>query len=285
LDLYKKMTIHILHQIWMQGASNIPSKYIPWMNRWKQLHLSWDIRLWDETSINALIQQWFPEYWRIYKNIKQLIIRCDIARAIILYVHGGVYVDCDTKPTTNIDALIDTKTTKHVFMICKSLWPLLQYNNNVLVSSPRNPIWTERILPEMFARCAKERKTFMHTINTSLYVLYVAGPRLYDTVLEETDFERYGVIILDTHISNALSMSVNPSDEDLHNVYLQDGSLIYHCGDASWTVGLSSFIMEIVHFVRRHLELVILLLVSVCVYMVTKLFTRRSGLTSRVVFV
>ena len=57
----------------------------------------WDYRFWDDSGVEKLMNEEFPQYLDAYQEIKQGIVRADIARCAFLHRYGGYYVDTDYK--------------------------------------------------------------------------------------------------------------------------------------------------------------------------------------------
>jgi len=55
-------------------------------------------QLWTADEVESLVKQWYPQYWDMYSSVRYPVMRCDIARLIILHAYGGLYADLDTKP-------------------------------------------------------------------------------------------------------------------------------------------------------------------------------------------
>ena len=62
-------------------------------------------RLWDEKSCNLLVKTYYPEFKQLYHSVKYPIMKVDIVRFLILGVYGGLYLDMDCYPVSNM--LID----------------------------------------------------------------------------------------------------------------------------------------------------------------------------------
>lgn len=61
-----------------------------------QTHNSdWQEVVWDAAAVLQLAQQHFPWMLPVYLAYPKLVQRSDIARYMILYTHGGVYLDAD----------------------------------------------------------------------------------------------------------------------------------------------------------------------------------------------
>lgn len=70
----------------------------------------WEYTLWREDSILTLIDLYFPQYLEEYKNLDSIIKKVDCARLMILYVHGGLYVDIDSYLKQDLEIFLNSKT-------------------------------------------------------------------------------------------------------------------------------------------------------------------------------
>jgi mannosyltransferase OCH1-like enzyme len=61
-----------------------------------QVHNSdWQEIVWDAAAVLQLAAEHFPWMLPVYNAYPKLVQRSDIARYMILYKHGGVYLDAD----------------------------------------------------------------------------------------------------------------------------------------------------------------------------------------------
>ncbi|CAE8644264.1 unnamed protein product, partial [Polarella glacialis] len=83
-----------------------PSDRSRWDPRWERCRQSWQKVcpspefvhvLWDDDGLRSLVEEAFPEYLEVYDRYEQHIQRVDFARAAMLYLHGGLYVDMDVE--------------------------------------------------------------------------------------------------------------------------------------------------------------------------------------------
>lgn len=93
-----------VHQIWLQGAEALPGELHGPTSRWRSAlaeRPEFRYRLWDEAAIRGPLERLpFPRVRHLYDRVPQRLvgIRADIARLVILYDQGGLYVDADTRP-------------------------------------------------------------------------------------------------------------------------------------------------------------------------------------------
>lgn len=100
------MIPRILHAWW--GGPDMPAHLAGYLERWRELHPGWEVRLWTpETTPRLRHQDLYdhPERWSPASNPWQW--RSDLARYEILHDIGGVYVDCDLEPLRPIDPLVE----------------------------------------------------------------------------------------------------------------------------------------------------------------------------------
>lgn len=78
------------------------------LDRWRELHPGWEVRLWTpETTPRLRNQDLYdnPKTYSPKSNPWQW--RSDLARYEILYDIGGVYIDCDLEPLRPVDELVE----------------------------------------------------------------------------------------------------------------------------------------------------------------------------------
>ncbi|QKF94629.1 glycosyltransferase [Fadolivirus algeromassiliense] len=78
----------IFHFIWI-GPNKIPAKYIDYIKSWITNHNNYIFCIWTDYNIPELINSYE------YKNAKKYAMKADILRYELLYIFGGIYVDCD----------------------------------------------------------------------------------------------------------------------------------------------------------------------------------------------
>jgi mannosyltransferase OCH1-like enzyme len=112
----------------------MPERFREFGALWCELHPDWQMKLWDETTIPALVNQ------DLYDRAEEVApayvgqLRSDIARYEILYREGGVYLDVDFECLRPIDELL-------VDVECFVAWEIQeQYLNNAIIGSiPGHP--------------------------------------------------------------------------------------------------------------------------------------------------
>ena len=162
----------IIHQTWK--TNNIPTKCQKWTESWKNIHPNYEYKLWTDNDNRELIKKHYPKFLRIYDSYGQGIYRADIARYIIIYHYGGLYVDLDFECLKNMDRILEDNTCFFAYepeehfvndrpKICNALF----------ASEKHNPIFIE------FLRTAYKRSI----IDISRSPVYLTGPEMITSVL------------------------------------------------------------------------------------------------------
>jgi mannosyltransferase OCH1-like enzyme len=77
-----------LHQIWFQGADQIPVKYHSFQQSWRHHHPHWDYRLWDQPQIEQLVATCSDLVQSLYYQLPERIQKIDLAKYLILQRYG-----------------------------------------------------------------------------------------------------------------------------------------------------------------------------------------------------
>jgi len=194
------MIPHIIHQIWYQGFSNLPHKYIPMQKTWLLNHPNWDYYLWDQNSILDLIESSYNSNIKsLYEKLPKMIQKIDLAKYLILYKYGGVYVDMDMESIQPLDSLVNSSPYSDLFVVeldiacpsnkkfCLAMWFVTEgkyikgptYNNAFLASRPNHPFWIDVITKIPYHI---KRKWYQNDI---MYIFNSTGPILITSVLRD----------------------------------------------------------------------------------------------------
>ncbi len=179
-----------IHQIWFQGEDNIDEEY----NRSRQTILNgiyntdtdWQYEFWDETRILKLLEI-YPIYLELYNYYPYMIQKIDLAKYVILYHHGGVYIDMDMDWVKDFYDIIMSNDQ----IIISKLKQIPFYNNGIILSNERNKFWIDYI---NYLSENKKRKWYYTKF---LYVQYTTGPIAFTVFINKYKKENNGIRILD----------------------------------------------------------------------------------------
>ncbi|MFD2646802.1 glycosyltransferase family 32 protein [Devosia albogilva] len=74
-------------------------------DEWARTHPDWELKLWDDADIRALVAEHYPEHLAVFDGYGSGIFRADAWRFFVLHHEGGIYADLDMLPKGKIDRL------------------------------------------------------------------------------------------------------------------------------------------------------------------------------------
>ena len=108
----------IIHQIYLQGESNIPENIKQSVAQLRENNAGWEYRFYDEPTIIHYIQHHYdPETLDIYFSIQPeyAAARSDFFRYLVMYKEGGVYLDLKSSCSKPFDSILNADDE---FIIC-----------------------------------------------------------------------------------------------------------------------------------------------------------------------
>lgn len=167
----------IIHQTWK--TNNVPIKCKKWIQSWLDKHPDYEYKLWTDHDNRELVKKHYPKFLKVYDAYSKGVYRADIARYIIIYHYGGLYVDLDFECLKNMDELLNKNTCFFAYE------PEEHFKNgkpricNALFASVKNnPIFIE-FLREAFKRSIK---------NIHKSPVYLTGPDMITDVLNKLKY-------------------------------------------------------------------------------------------------
>jgi mannosyltransferase OCH1-like enzyme len=97
----------IIHQTYK--TNYLPEDLKKWHENVKNLHPSWEIKLWTDEDNLQLVKKHFPHLLSAYTGLPYPIMRVDIVRYMYMAVYGGVYLDLDYELFKPIDEITEGK--------------------------------------------------------------------------------------------------------------------------------------------------------------------------------
>jgi drug/metabolite transporter superfamily protein YnfA len=187
----------VIHQIWMQGYSEIPPKFDAYRETWKCCNSNYTFMTWSERDLNRLISEMYPHYLSFFQSLPRLVQKADVGRMFVLDAYGGIYADMDSACIQPIDALVDTFPREH--LVVGRVGRVL--NNAVIFSSRGNPAILGHILPEMKRRFSLPLCSIMDRLSGGWAVSFTTGPFLWHWVERNRDlFPQSGFQVVDEHV-------------------------------------------------------------------------------------
>ena len=99
-----------IHMLWYDKNGNdvYPTKNQRFIDTWYQHNNNSTITVWNNSDVDYLFTFLDNKYQHYFDKITMNICRCDIARFLIIYLCGGLYVDLDFYCNKSIDSLIES---------------------------------------------------------------------------------------------------------------------------------------------------------------------------------
>jgi len=124
--------------------------------RFNRLMPGWDMRLWDDTDNQELMERHFPQFSERFKNIRLGVVKADIARCLYMYAFGGFYIDTDYKLLRPIsEELLLHECILPASRDADPSSPGFRIGNAVLASEPGHKFW-EYFVTDIFAHANLE---------------------------------------------------------------------------------------------------------------------------------
>lgn len=108
----------VIHFMWLSPNNGpVPEKYLPNIEQFRQFNPNYEIRIWNMDQAQESLTLVDERYARIWNEANLVITKCDFLRMLILYIHGGLYVDLDFYCLDSVDSLLVDKD----IMVCREL--------------------------------------------------------------------------------------------------------------------------------------------------------------------
>ncbi|MEL6919782.1 MAG: glycosyltransferase [Pseudomonadota bacterium] len=166
----------IIHQTWHSPIYR-DGKGTP--HSWTKINPEWDYKLWLDDDLEPLVREHRPDILDLFGAAPSIVQKTDLARYVMLWTFGGIYVDIDTDCLSSLQPL--TQCQKAVF--CEEppehaepahmrgmerLWC-----NAVMASPAKHPFWDH-----LFAMIRHNRHAFARD------VLESTGPLILSAAIE-----------------------------------------------------------------------------------------------------
>ena len=171
------------------------------------LHPEFEYEFFDDTRVEAFIQDHFPKYRKVYDSFPYRIQRYDFFRYLAVYRLGGFYLDLDVFLVRDLSPLLDSEcvfpfeeltSIQYLWRQFRLDW---QLGNYAFGAAPGNPF-----LEAVIENCVRAQsdpdwvrpmlKGIPHLFHKEFYVLNTTGPGLVTRTLGENRDLAAGVNVL-----------------------------------------------------------------------------------------
>ena len=96
---------------WADADHSIPDDARDWVTEWQLFHPTFAVQRWDEASFFQVVvprvESAFPNLREVVARLHAPVEKVDLARWVIVYAFGGVYLDCDMRCMKGVSELYD----------------------------------------------------------------------------------------------------------------------------------------------------------------------------------
>jgi len=184
---FKQIKIFV-HFIWYQGWEFAPQRVVLRLesNKEKWAKAGFEIKKWDQRSIEELIRRTHPEELAWFVSLQTVIAKCDVARAFVLEAEGGLYADCDFDPGPKINEFWQRSVDLN-----KVVFPAQRpfgLNNYLIAAQPRSAFWMGEYVPAVKAAFTSPRllDLVVGVRNHTWPVLTTTGPILISRLVSKS---------------------------------------------------------------------------------------------------
>lgn len=140
----------IIHQIWFKDVNKIPSKYYNNITSIHKLASDWTYKYWNlgGEELYDLCLQYSEQCAETFKNYKNTSHKLSLAKYVILYNMGGMFVDMDCEILKSLNAIPELKSKNLIIsrapddhvrnFITTGRFFIKLLNDAVILSSPKN---------------------------------------------------------------------------------------------------------------------------------------------------
>eukprot|EP01125_Pyxidicula_operculata_P002620 TRINITY_DN12474_c0_g1_i1.p1 TRINITY_DN12474_c0_g1~~TRINITY_DN12474_c0_g1_i1.p1 ORF type:complete len:330 (-),score=25.99 TRINITY_DN12474_c0_g1_i1:31-1020(-) len=83
---------------------------LSFVRNWENMNPGFEVRVYSDDDIRRMVSEEMPEYLELFDGFEYPVERADFWRYLVMYLHGGVYVDSDVEPRRRIDRWIEKFT-------------------------------------------------------------------------------------------------------------------------------------------------------------------------------
>lgn len=265
----------IIHQIWFQGYSQIPTHLKEYSETWKELNKNYKYTFWDSDRIDELLKninvKWISD---TYNELPLMIQKIDFAKYIILYYIGGIYIDIDVKCLKSLDTIIEKhheatlivseipkdNFQRFIFYITGTRYQKI-YNNGIIMCEKENSVLFNTI-----QLVHKYKNNSFKNYSKFLYIFYSTGPLvLTEAVYNQKDDnlkDNQKVVFLDQSYLEACDIG----QLKYTGCEIPEHAIGIHYYESAWVSDNEKFLLKIYYNMCEYKFYILLLIVFFYIY-------------------
>ncbi|MDU1890060.1 MAG: glycosyltransferase [Dysgonomonas sp.] len=188
------MIPNTIHLIFLREDEEFPKLFTDCMQRIKDMHPDWNIKLYNERDAQKILKEHLPQYVDTYNSFKYNVQKADFLRIALIYIYGGFYMDLDMWSLKSLNELrSNSLVVGEEKTVCLKEQKALNLKNRLRIANymfggiAGHPFWL--LLMQHMSSLSKE------PINTAQELLDITGPGLL-TDLYHDNIDLYPDIFL-----------------------------------------------------------------------------------------
>lgn len=256
-----------IFQVWFQGCSNIPQKeFKDNIKNWKLINPGWNYFCISDEEMKIACKTFSDRCFQIYESLPVMHMKIDLARYVLVYIYGGMYIDMDAYVLRNleynetINKIIETyeNETKHVLGLSKiNLYKVeqvisgIEYNNAFMISSPGNPM-LKRFINYVLDKCEDYFK-FNAIDSSHNAVQFTTGPFSFNSFFRNDKIKDSLFYAFEPEIFEPCDLN--------HNCNITKNTIAIHQFEMSWLSPFMKFIGKLYFTIRNQWVVLFVLLI------------------------
>lgn len=258
-----------IFQVWYQGCDKIErDDFKINMKKWRDSNSDWNYYCVDDKAMEDVCLKYSKRCYDAYKNAKIMMIKIDLARYVLIYLYGGMYVDMDAyliRPLNNSNEVkkliykyeVENKDVVGLSM-CKT--NMIEsyifsgykqtYNTGIMFSSPNNPTM-KRFIESVIDSINKYNDS---KLLENYIVLKTTGPYIFNK------FFRTKENVKDTEILSFKPQVFEPCDV-YQNCEINKDTISIHLFELSWVPKSVKRLLNIYKSTRKMIIPIIILII------------------------
>ena len=204
-----------IHRIWIQGEEDLKIKepeYYYYGVLWKKFFPGYEVKLWSEDDYLPLIERYSKLLKFSYDSAPSYASKSDIARYVILYYEGGLYVDTDTEPLKNYSYLIDDSKIELGLVRLNLNYSKLLFCNYTYSNSW---IYARRRCPYLITLLDEISRNHYIGEDKLDYAWNVTGPGALSELVKKSELEEESDVRIFSHSVIEITSFANSSDANM----------------------------------------------------------------------
>lgn len=236
-----------IHQIWFQGADQVPEKYHNNIRKSKEINSDWNYKLWDDKSLQEECLKYSKECYNRYISFPHMHQKIDFGRYVVLHNNGGISLDMDASAIKSFNEI--PKLDQNKMIVCKlNMSPVeslvycqkLSSVNNAHIYSPQYNKSIRKVIDGII-----KQKPIM-SINKELDILRTTGPLNFSKLVDDD------VIKLNYYYFEP---------NTLGDTNIDDKTIILHQTDGTWLNENFQLLYTLYKYIKQNFMFIMIVII------------------------